>query len=151
MSVSGMVFEVTASVMIGASAGLIFAYTGGAGRSVGSSALDALMAAGGKAVNGTREADGPKSLRQVLRKDGVFLTELREVVGGKQAAAASSGIIDGIGYLGGVLAGVAVARLSVAYGWQGVFVSLSGVCAFAAVAAACLYALYLRRSRGHAR
>ena len=32
--------------------------------------------------------------------------------GGKQASAASSGIIDGIGYLGGVLAGDSVARLS---------------------------------------
>src|SRR6202034_1939199 len=33
--------------------------------------------------------------------------------GGKQASAASSGIIDGIGYLGGVLAGDSVARLAV--------------------------------------
>ena len=43
--------------------------------------------AGGKAINGTREADGPKGLRAVLRKDAVFLTEMREVVGGKQSAA----------------------------------------------------------------
>ena len=43
--------------------------------------------AGGKTVNGTREADGPKGLRQVLRKDAVFLTELREVVGGQKGAA----------------------------------------------------------------
>jgi general secretion pathway protein F len=43
--------------------------------------------AGGKSVNGTREADGPKGLRQVLRKDAVFLTELREVVGGQKGAA----------------------------------------------------------------
>ena len=47
--------------------------------------------AGGKTVTGTRDADGPKGLRQVLRKDAVFLTELREVVGGKRGAAAASG------------------------------------------------------------
>ena len=32
--------------------------------------------------------------------------------GGKQGGAASSGLIDGVGYLGGVLAGDSVARLS---------------------------------------
>ena len=32
--------------------------------------------AAGKPTNGTREADGPKALRQVLRKDGLFLTDL---------------------------------------------------------------------------
>src|SRR5215831_682370 len=36
----------------------------------------------GKAVTGTRDADGPKGLRQVLRKDGIFITEHREVLGG---------------------------------------------------------------------
>jgi general secretion pathway protein F len=45
----------------------------------------------GKTANGTREADGPKALRQVLRKDGLFLTELREVVGGARSAAAAGG------------------------------------------------------------
>ena len=34
---------------------------------------------------GTRDADGPKALRQTLRKDGIFITEHREVL----AAAAS--------------------------------------------------------------
>lgn len=48
--------------------------------------------ASGKAVNGTREADGPKALRQNLRKDAVFLTELREVVGGQRAAAMAGGV-----------------------------------------------------------
>ena len=42
----------------------------------------------GKAVTGTRDADGPKGLRQVLRKEGVFVTEHREMlVGGSRAAA----------------------------------------------------------------
>jgi general secretion pathway protein F len=53
--------------------------------------------AGGKTVNGTREADGPKGLRQVLRKDAVFLTELREVVGGMKGAAAAAGVAQAKG------------------------------------------------------
>jgi general secretion pathway protein F len=50
----------------------------------------------GKAIAGTREADGPKALRLVLRKDAVFLTEMREVVGGARAATAV-GITEGKG------------------------------------------------------
>jgi OPA family glycerol-3-phosphate transporter-like MFS transporter len=64
--------------------------------------------------------------------------------GGKQAGAVSSGIIDGVGYLGGVLAGDTVARVSVAFGWKGVFVALAVVSALAAVGAAFLYALNAR-------
>lgn len=45
----------------------------------------------GKAVTGTRDADGPKALRQTLRKDGVFITEHREVLAGGQRAAARPG------------------------------------------------------------
>ena len=40
--------------------------------------------AAGKAATGTRDSDGPKSLRQTLRKEGIFISEVREVVGGKQ-------------------------------------------------------------------
>ena len=47
--------------------------------------------------------------------------------GGKKAGATASGIIDGVGYLGGVLAGESMARLSVALGWKGAFFTLSGV------------------------
>jgi OPA family glycerol-3-phosphate transporter-like MFS transporter len=68
--------------------------------------------------------------------------------GGKQASAASSGLIDGIGYLGGVLAGDSVARLSVAFGWDGVFVTLAVVSAFAA---ACAGALHLLNTRAAAK
>ena len=64
--------------------------------------------------------------------------------GGKQASASASGIIDGIGYLGGVLAGDTVARLSVAFGWEGVFVILAAVSAVAAVCAGGLYVLNTR-------
>src|SRR3954470_22863944 len=38
--------------------------------------------AGGKNVAGTKDADGPKALRQQLRKDGVFITEHREMLAG---------------------------------------------------------------------
>jgi general secretion pathway protein F len=38
----------------------------------------------GKSATGTRDSDGPKSLRQTLRKEGIFISEVREVVGGKQ-------------------------------------------------------------------
>jgi sugar phosphate permease len=61
--------------------------------------------------------------------------------GGKQASAASSGIIDGVGYLGAVAAGDSVARVSVAFGWQRVFTVLAGVSVLAALAAA--YLCYL--------
>jgi OPA family glycerol-3-phosphate transporter-like MFS transporter len=59
--------------------------------------------------------------------------------GGKQASAVSSGIIDGVGYLGAVAAGDSVGRISVAAGWQGVFVALAAVSALAAVGAGRLY------------
>jgi general secretion pathway protein F len=45
----------------------------------------------GKSVTGTRDADGPKALRQALRKDGIFITEHREVLAGGQQAAARPG------------------------------------------------------------
>jgi sugar phosphate permease len=68
--------------------------------------------------------------------------------GGKQASASASGIIDGIGYLGGVLAGDTVARLSVAFGWEGVFVILAAV---SAVAAVCAGGLHVVNTRAAAR
>jgi sugar phosphate permease len=68
--------------------------------------------------------------------------------GGKQASAASSGIIDGIGYLGGVLAGDGVARLAVAFGWDGVFVTLAIVSGAAALCAGVLHLLNARAVTG---
>jgi OPA family glycerol-3-phosphate transporter-like MFS transporter len=67
--------------------------------------------------------------------------------GGKQASATSSGIIDGIGYLGGVLAGDSVARLAVAFGWDGVFVTLAAVSAAAALSAGALHLINTRATR----
>jgi sugar phosphate permease len=59
--------------------------------------------------------------------------------GGKQASAASSGIIDGIGYLGGMLAGRTIGQLAVDFGWAQVFAALAAVSALAALAAATLH------------
>lgn len=59
--------------------------------------------------------------------------------GGKHAGAVSSGIIDGVGYLGAVFAGGSVAQISVAFGWKGVFAVLAAVSAVAALGAGWLY------------
>ena len=60
--------------------------------------------------------------------------------GGKQGSATASGFIDGIGYLGGVLAGDSIARISVAFGWRGAFVVLASA-SFLSGAAAWIYLL----------
>jgi OPA family glycerol-3-phosphate transporter-like MFS transporter len=64
--------------------------------------------------------------------------------GGKQGSATACGIIDGIGYLGGVLAGDSMARISVVYGWRGAFTVLAAVAALSCLAAL-LYLLDQRR------
>jgi OPA family glycerol-3-phosphate transporter-like MFS transporter len=67
--------------------------------------------------------------------------------GGKQASAVTSGIIDGVGYLGAVAAGDSVGRVSVALGWQGVFVALAAVSALAAAGAGTLYFMNSKASQ----
>jgi OPA family glycerol-3-phosphate transporter-like MFS transporter len=64
--------------------------------------------------------------------------------GGKHGSATSSGIIDGVGYLGGILAGDTVARVSVSFGWTGAFMALAGVALLSSAAAA---ALFMRQRR----
>ena len=59
--------------------------------------------------------------------------------GGRQAGATSSGFIDGVGYLGAILAGDSVARLSVALGWRSVFAALAAVSAISALGAGALF------------
>ncbi len=63
--------------------------------------------------------------------------------GGKRGSAAAAGIIDGVGYLGGVFAGGGVARLAYAFGWSGAFLALAAV----AVATALVAWLFLRERR----
>ncbi len=69
--------------------------------------------------------------------------------GGKQGSALSSGLIDGVGYLGSVLAGDTVARVSVAYGWTGVFLALAAVSLAAACGAGYLYFLGAKAASQH--
>ncbi len=63
--------------------------------------------------------------------------------GGKKGSATASGLIDGAGYLGGVLAGNTFASVSVLWGWKGAFASLAVVALLSSVAAA----IYLRHQR----
>jgi OPA family glycerol-3-phosphate transporter-like MFS transporter len=67
--------------------------------------------------------------------------------GGKQGSATASGLIDGIGYMGGVLAGNSFAAVSVRWGWAGAFGLLAGVAFLASGAAA----IYLRGEIGAGR
>lgn len=64
--------------------------------------------------------------------------------GGKQGSATASGLIDGVGYLGGILAGNSVAGISVVWGWNGAFAALAAV-ALLSSGAAGVYLLRLRR------
>lgn len=57
-------------------------------------------------------------------------------LGGKQGSGTASGIIDGVGYLGGVLAGNSIANVAVTWGWKGAFTVLAAVTWLASIAAA---------------
>lgn len=56
-------------------------------------------------------------------------------LGGRRGSAIAAGLIDGVGYLGGFLAGGSIAKISVLYGWKGAFFSLAGIALISAVAA----------------
>jgi OPA family glycerol-3-phosphate transporter-like MFS transporter len=47
--------------------------------------------------------------------------------GGKQGSATASGWIDGLSYLGGVMAGSSMANFTVSWGWKGTFAVLAAV------------------------
>lgn len=55
--------------------------------------------------------------------------------GGKQGSATASGLIDGLSYLGGVLAGSSVANITVRWGWGRTFAVLAAVALFSSAAA----------------
>jgi len=57
-----------------------------------------------------------------------------------------SGFVDGIGYLGGIMAGDSMARILVSYGWKGAFLVLAVVAIFS-TAAAVLFLLEQLRMR----
>jgi general secretion pathway protein F len=49
----------------------------------------------GKAVAGTKDADGPKGLRQALRKDGVYVTEHKVMLGSAGGVGAKTTLASG--------------------------------------------------------
>jgi len=55
--------------------------------------------------------------------------------GGEKGSATAAGIIDGVGYLAGVLSGDTVARITVLFGWQRAFIALAVVCLLTALVA----------------
>lgn len=54
--------------------------------------------------------------------------------GGKQGSATACGLIDGIGYLGGIFSGWTVAAFTKSYGWTGTFLLMTSVAAASALA-----------------
>ncbi|QOV88968.1 MFS transporter [Humisphaera borealis] len=68
--------------------------------------------------------------------------------GGRRGAATAAGIIDGVGYLAGVLAGSAVARLATSDGWDAVFHVLAGVAWMTAAVSAISMVLQIRTRKG---
>jgi len=67
--------------------------------------------------------------------------------GGKQGCATASGIIDGVGYLAGVLSGNSMAHIAVSYGWQTMWIVLSAVAAFSSAVGALSVWEQRRRAR----
>lgn len=65
--------------------------------------------------------------------------------GGKEGSATASGLIDGVGYLAGVLSGNSMAHIAVTYGWQTMFFVLAGVAALSSAVAG--LALWQQRRR----
>jgi sugar phosphate permease len=53
--------------------------------------------------------------------------------GGREGSATASGMIDGFGYLAGILSGNGMAHLAVTYGWQTMFLVLACVAALTSV------------------
>ncbi|MEX0676408.1 MAG: MFS transporter [Pirellulales bacterium] len=68
-------------------------------------------------------------------------------LGGKRGGATACGIIDGVGYLGGLLAGETIARLNIAYGWSGAFKALAGVALLTSLAAAVFVGIQRQRRK----
>jgi OPA family glycerol-3-phosphate transporter-like MFS transporter len=69
--------------------------------------------------------------------------------GGKDAAGTACGWIDGVGYLGGILAGKWIAELATKTGWASAFATLAWVAVITAVVAMSYFLIELRSSRSH--
>ena len=68
-------------------------------------------------------------------------------LGGKRGGATACGVIDGVGYLGAILAGDSVARLTRDYGWSGTFQALAVVALLTSAAAAVYLAMQWRGAK----
>jgi sugar phosphate permease len=67
--------------------------------------------------------------------------------GGAKGSASASGIIDGVGYLAGVLSGDTMARVTVRYGWRNAFVALAVTCLLTSIVALVLAITQRREAR----
>jgi sugar phosphate permease len=67
--------------------------------------------------------------------------------GGKDGGASASGLVDGVGYIGGMLAGIGFAELRVNMGWNAAFAVLAGVTWAASVLAGLIPLCGRRESR----
>jgi OPA family glycerol-3-phosphate transporter-like MFS transporter len=66
--------------------------------------------------------------------------------GGQKGCATASGVIDGVGYLAGVLSGSAMAKVEVTFGWQSMFLLLAAVALVSAFFAALSVTVQRRRA-----
>lgn len=66
--------------------------------------------------------------------------------GGQKGCATASGVIDGVGYLAGVLSGSAMAKVEVTFGWQSMFLLLAAVALLSAFVAGLAVAVQRRRA-----
>jgi OPA family glycerol-3-phosphate transporter-like MFS transporter len=66
-------------------------------------------------------------------------------LGGKRGSATACGVIDGVGYLGGMAAGDTVARVTLDHGWSGTFLSLAAVAALTSAVAVVFF--FMQRGR----
>jgi OPA family glycerol-3-phosphate transporter-like MFS transporter len=66
--------------------------------------------------------------------------------GGQKGCATASGVIDGVGYLAGVLSGSAMAKVEVTFGWQSMFLLLAAIALVSAFVAALAVTVQRRRA-----
>lgn len=64
--------------------------------------------------------------------------------GARKGSAAASGIIDGVGYIGGALSGLGIANIELRFGWSTAFFFLAALTAITAALAAALLAVSAR-------
>ena len=71
--------------------------------------------------------------------------------GGEKGSATAAGIIDGVGYLAGILSGGTMARITVTYGWRKAFMALAFTCLLTAAVALVLAITQRREAQARLR